>query len=289
MKRLITLLSTIIISATCIINSLTSFALGGTEGYDLNNEAYIEKINSYYEFPHSEELVQLLMPHTSEYTFATKHIYAECENMLQVLEVDEKIVSAVSPAVFEQDFSNNGRVFYTGTIDWTRYRFDSIETASSFYISNFDSINAFLKDNNLKAQFVTSPEDVSEICYSFNIAYNNDVTLNDIIEIALALNNEYDISPSPMMRVISEGVFYNEPEIGTPTIIGDADLNGEVAMADAVTIAKYLTNSKIYPLSDSTAFANADVNGDNVIDNSDTSKFIEYFLNNISYEEFCSK
>ena len=56
---------------------------------------------------------------------------------------------------------------------------------------------------------------------------------------------------------------------------GDADLNDEVNLADLTTVAKYNLSSSSYPLENKTAFANADMNDDGVVDGLDTSALIE--------------
>ncbi len=62
------------------------------------------------------------------------------------------------------------------------------------------------------------------------------------------------------------------------TIKGDADLNGEVGIADVVIVSKHNINSTAYPLANETAEANADMNNDNVVDGLDTSALVEYNL-----------
>ncbi len=51
-------------------------------------------------------------------------------------------------------------------------------------------------------------------------------------------------------------------------VVGDADLNGSISISDIMLILQYSANSQRYPL-DSDALANADVNGDGVVDSKD--------------------
>ncbi|MGN0612724.1 MAG: endo-1,4-beta-xylanase, partial [Porcipelethomonas sp.] len=67
-------------------------------------------------------------------------------------------------------------------------------------------------------------------------------------------------------------------EFGTPTLIGDADLNGTIGVSDVVKTAKFISSNTLYPLRDSVAAANADVNYDKQINSLDVSKMIEYVL-----------
>ncbi len=70
-------------------------------------------------------------------------------------------------------------------------------------------------------------------------------------------------------------------EIGTPSMMGDVNLDGEVAASDIVMLSKFMINSTIFPLKNSTATANADVTGDKTIGSADTLKLIEYIVGSI--------
>ena len=59
---------------------------------------------------------------------------------------------------------------------------------------------------------------------------------------------------------------------------GDADLNGEIGIADVIKVSKHNINSTAYPLANETAEANADMNNDNVVDGLDASALVEYNL-----------
>ncbi|MBQ3566696.1 MAG: cellulase family glycosylhydrolase [Oscillospiraceae bacterium] len=74
-------------------------------------------------------------------------------------------------------------------------------------------------------------------------------------------------------------------EIGTPSMMGDINLDNFVGTADVVVLTKYNANSLLYPLKNSTAIANADVNHDDTLDTSDTLKLIEYLLRTITLED----
>jgi len=70
--------------------------------------------------------------------------------------------------------------------------------------------------------------------------------------------------------------------IGTPSLIGDVDLNKAVESADLIVLSKYLVNSNTYPITDSTAVANADVNKDKAVNALDSAKLVEFLLDAIS-------
>ncbi|MBQ3566776.1 MAG: hypothetical protein IJA12_06305, partial [Oscillospiraceae bacterium] len=56
------------------------------------------------------------------------------------------------------------------------------------------------------------------------------------------------------------------------------DMNGSASMADIAKLAKYVSNAELFPITDPTALANADVTQDGVIDQLDTNMLIEIAL-----------
>ncbi len=72
---------------------------------------------------------------------------------------------------------------------------------------------------------------------------------------------------------------------------GDVDLNGSVAVADVVCLAKHITNKTINTLgkgdaeTEAKATEQADVNYDRVINNADLSKLVEYALGSITLDK----
>lgn len=70
--------------------------------------------------------------------------------------------------------------------------------------------------------------------------------------------------------------------IGTASLVGDVDLNKAVESADLIVLSKYLVNSNTYPITDSTAVANADVNKDKAVNALDSAKLVEFLLDAIN-------
>ena len=58
-------------------------------------------------------------------------------------------------------------------------------------------------------------------------------------------------------------------------LVSPHSAQGVVELADLITVAKYSLSHEAYPLANDTAFANADMNGDDVVDGLDTSALIE--------------
>lgn len=68
-------------------------------------------------------------------------------------------------------------------------------------------------------------------------------------------------------------------------MFGDADLSGNVDLADLTAISKYNLNSKAFPLLNELAFVNADVNYDDKVDSLDMTAMINMQLQNESILE----
>lgn len=66
--------------------------------------------------------------------------------------------------------------------------------------------------------------------------------------------------------------------VGEVSKLGDVDLNDAVESADLIMLSKYLVNANTYPLKDSTAVANADINQDKSINGLDSGKLVEFLL-----------
>ena len=77
----------------------------------------------------------------------------------------------------------------------------------------------------------------------------------------------------------------SDVEIGTPSKMGDVDLNGEVGLSDITKLGKFLVNGKSYPLANATAAANADVTHDGSVNGLDLSKIIEFNLKKITEDQ----
>ncbi len=71
-------------------------------------------------------------------------------------------------------------------------------------------------------------------------------------------------------------------EFGTASLLGDVDCNGYIELSDLTTLAKNILNSNIFPLNDSVANANADVNSDKTINSTDATLLSEFILEKIT-------
>ena len=74
-------------------------------------------------------------------------------------------------------------------------------------------------------------------------------------------------------EIMTSGVYGDKQRI-----FGDADLSGNVDLADLTTVSKYVLNSKAFPLVNELAFVNADVNYDDEVDSLDMTEIIKMQL-----------
>lgn len=257
--------SVLAVMTTCIS---FPFHASATSGLPIN-ENYQEFVSSFEAIPREEEL--LLMWQDKDPCF--KHIY-ESDSIYDIEE------DYLSTQFFE--FGESVRQFQSGEIYWNVYYF-SLENAE---ICNAENIALFLQENNLKAKI--SDYDIYDRNGTFVLDFEEDITAHEIVDTALALYNEFDSSPQVIRRLVT-AYFYYEPventeptsptiTFGTPTIAGDANMDGATSMADIAKLAKYVSNAELFPITDPTALANADVTQDGVIDSLDTNMLIEIAL-----------
>ncbi len=69
--------------------------------------------------------------------------------------------------------------------------------------------------------------------------------------------------------------------IGTPTLLGDVDMDGTVGLSDITALCKHILNENLYKFKSEAAKANADVNRDKVINSMDVSRLIEFNLGKV--------
>ncbi len=144
------------------------------ESYDIDNDAYRRYLNSL-----GDRLNQDFVD-----TTGFKYIYKLNNNKDFIYEIEnQKIVFAYTRVAYEAKDSVNDieyRHFNDGEIYWTGIIYPDELT---------EEINGFLKENNLKAEFV----DVVDEDYSM-IAYDIDITLEEIMDICVKLDSEYGLS-----------------------------------------------------------------------------------------------
>ena len=75
------------------------------------------------------------------------------------------------------------------------------------------------------------------------------------------------------------------PDGAEASLKGDADEDGQIGLSDIIAVAKFTSNRAAYPFKSDTAKANADMNGDKMIDSRDLSMLIEAQLHYDENEE----
>ena len=130
----------------------------------------------------------------------------------------------------------------------------------------------FIKENNLPSATVFDDELTGTVAISYYYVYPEQKKLfEDFIK-------NSNIKEDEVSFMVMEGATEIPDKKATATLKGDVDLNGMVDLADLTSLAKYILSKEAYPLANETAYANADMNDDGVVDILDTSALIEQQL-----------
>jgi len=194
-------------------------------------------------------------------------------------------------SICQLEYGNDKTRYFTEiTIYWGGLSRTSTEPFDTEDTTLEEDIKAFISENNLNVE-------LSKIIYNSYVNYEKttiyentialkypeDVTINDVVDATLALNKEfgYKIGDTEVLVSsfsISESTPVPTTTNETITLAGDLDLDNDTGLADIVILSKYNSNAEIYPISDETARANADVNNDGEINSLDINILIEQLL-----------
>lgn len=133
------------------------------------------------------------------------------------------------------------------------------------------SIVAIGRDNNDEVVFGyhTGAADDAGVYYTPTITNGYvEVTSEDTSEATEATEATEDTKPSE-----------TEPteDIGEPTLLGDVDCGGKVAVADLTLLSKHILNKSLFTLTEQ-GKANADMNADKKIDSNDSGALAELLV-----------
>ncbi len=193
------------------------------------------------------------------------HIYQGTDNPIYSwFDSGNKKNKLTSCCIFEEGWSKEyeakhgkRRWFTNGYIIW-----------STYYISkdyNADDINKTLKDNGFEVTFKATGYTTQQ-SEEYDVQYPENTTIEDAIEIYKLLKANYNAGFTTYEELSSTQPYTDK---------GDVDLNGILDIADITTVAKYNLSNESYPLADDTAYVNADMNDDGIVDGLDTSALIE--------------
>ena len=290
-SKIIAGISAVSILSTLSVSSFTTFALRYPE-YDLDNEAYIEFLDTnttkilegeeeFIKYSNISSCINSFLGWT--YTVGeVKHIYYS--NITSEELVKEYFLN---DCLFEFEYFDGTRTFVHGDIYTYGYDPLFLDNLSNEELKTlYSKINNFLLENNYKAHLEYFKQDN---VYK-RIVYDEDATVEDVFNILAAICKEFDdYGPSYYFLASAYPEFSDDEEktatepttavtFGTPTIAGDIDMNGSASMADIAKLAKYVSNAELFPITDPTALANADITQDGVIDQLDTNMLIEIAL-----------
>jgi len=151
------------------------------------------------------------------------------------------------------------------------------------YEDGADTVEKYILENNIDCGIERKGENGCELIFS------DDVYVPERLEIAADIYEAtsvkcslwgcYDIAFATRFGKNAIDELKDSTNIfGTPTIAGDIDLNNEQGTADIIILSKYIANSQLYPITDPTALANADMNQDKEVNSLDANILVEMTL-----------
>ena len=224
--------------------------------YDLNNEAYIEKVNSYagtiemekefVEYLNSVRPKEIAFSDDGEnFTYfpvpIAKHVYKATENFIS---------SDGVSIVVESANSKNERTFQFGEFYFEDHMFRNNDELVSKY--TVDEMNEFLRTEGFKAHMTEVTDDNGKKYYTTQY---DDRSEENVFGTFLALNKKYGAVVSAFGLVTEEEYF--KDELLDVSILGDVNNDGKVDARDCAYIVKLIANRDGDSLPD-----NADYNKD---------------------------
>ena len=161
-----------------------------------------------------------------------------------------------------------------------RYRLSSASDAKKLYeylSSNYPDIQMFAETKDQDRQLLTDLAQIEEYLAENSyillyLEYGSDITGNEKVEIM------FDIYNNTGLRIYR--LQPNSPSPSTALSAGDADMDGNVTISDAVQIMSFVTNCEMYPLSEMSQIVGDVYNTGDGINNMDALQ-IQRMLANI--------
>jgi len=164
---------------------------------------------------------------------------------------------------------------YPPGVDWIRYEHSA------------DIVEKYIEENNIDCVIERQGETGCELIFSDDVKLPERMSIAaDIYEatsIKCKIWGNYESTYSirfgkNALEELSVQTSTSALNFGTPTIAGDIDLNNEQGTADIIVLSKYIANSQLYPITDPTALANADMNQDKEVNSLDANILVEMSL-----------
>ena len=215
--------------------------------YDLNNEAYIEKVNNYAgTIAMEKEFVEYLnFVRPKEIAFSddgenftyspvpvAKHVYKATENFISSDSVS---------VVVESANSKNERTFQFCEFYFENHMFRNNDELVSKY--TVDEMNEYLRTEGFKAHMTEVTEDNGKKYYTTQY---DDRSEENVFGTFLALYKKYGAVVSAFGLVTEEEYYKDTPD----AIIGDVNEDGAVNVRDCALIASSVASGKAEALPD---------------------------------------
>lgn len=224
-------------------------------GYDINNENYRKKVDSLGEkIAHEEEFVAYLNEFIKSQTgdnedSAVTHVYNVPENKTADGVNNLYIIESIVPGTNKKARKFEQMIYYWGKSDFDESSYGFLNYDEVFLKYSVDEMNAFLEEENLKAK-------ITEYSNGYKVVYYSDTSEENVVSTFLALNKKFGaevLGLSPNMEYLE--VFYDD------SMLGDANIDGEVNVRDCAFIASKLAEGLVNELPGC-----SDYNGDGKVD-----------------------
>jgi len=273
-------------------------------GYYLENEElkYVTKLRHRIEFtvntdiPDAQNQVRSIIEKynspcgiTGEYSADALIVVkeGECGGILEYQPAYWHYADILLPQIRDELIENNlvTKLYERGQTGYYRSVLSQSGQLNNVYNMELDqeAVQKYLDDNLINCTITTQqPDDYVKGMYY--LVPDETLSHRETFEIAVKLYEEFGISPLYRFNspedVWHDAKPYYQTEFKSTisTITGDLDLDNDTGLADIVILSKYHSNAEIYPISDETARANADVNKDGEINSLDINILIEQLL-----------
>jgi hypothetical protein len=285
LRKLLAGLSSVAILVTC-----TGFVSAETTEYTgIDTKQYHDYIDCLYEIANKDMVYEMFYSNcqfNAEEYGKYPPIYGEFANIYSTSSsssLSDGSVMYIDETYLEFYFDYKAAQFGDKIVYYDTYKVKNPEFTK-------EELEVFLKENNFKASVseFTETDEITEISLEF---YG--MTVSEAEQMSYAIYKVYGIKPCCGSYLTSDFIFNKEYDkqdyiskvnallsatSNTVTIAGDIDLNNEQGISDIVTLSKFNANPELYPITDSTALANADMNQDGKVDTLDATILIEMAL-----------
>ena len=266
-KRVLAVISavaTLAVSAMPVSAGGYIYSSGRLEFNNPKYDEYVSMLGSNY-FPFEEKIIEMYNREVDNLPDIGKNYYRHLYLGSNTLDLHYGEGYWFTTLTAEKEWFKSGDRFFT----LVRMTWEKLATYDGSDAGTEEEISDYLKESGFRVESLVKTDN------GIKITYPKDISTDEIVNIVSALEEKYGYVPQIDYELQSMNSFRNLPKTAEPTLKGDVNLDEVVDLADLTTIAKYNLSNESYPLENETAYANADMNNDGVVDNVDLSILIE--------------